>query len=211
MILMRHPPPSVAPNVCYGRTDLDVDPSRFDAAVASMQARLTALLDGRRPTAVHSSPLRRARRAAEGIAASFALPVTEDARLAEMHFGAWEMQPWAAIDRNALEDWARNVATFAPPGGESARDVVLRMDAWARAIARTASAASAMGAMSAMSVVSDEAVHVAVTHAGPIRLHVATALQMPSTACLPWTLDFGGICHLHVARDGRARLIHWNA
>lgn len=193
---MRHPPPGVAPNLCYGRTDLDVDASRFDAVVAAMQSRLRTLLDGRRPAAIHSSPLQRARRAADVIAASFDLPVTEDARLAEMDFGVWEMQPWEAIDRNDLEDWARNVATFSPPGGESARDIVLRVDGWARALLRTAG---------------NDDVHVAVAHAGPIRLHVATALRLPTTACLPWTLDFGGICHLRIGHDGHARLIRWNA
>jgi alpha-ribazole phosphatase len=197
LILIRHPPPDVAPGLCYGRTDLPVDAAHFDACVATMQTRLAALLDARTPVAIHSSPLQRARRAAEALATSLGLRVTEDMRLAEMDFGAWEMQPWDAIDRNDLDAWARDVTGFAPPGGESARDIVLRMDGWARAFRGAAS--------------TKDAVHVAVAHAGPIRLHTATALRMPTTACLSWSLDFGGICHLHIADDGHARLVRWNA
>lgn len=200
LILVRHPPPDVASNVCYGRTDLPVDASRFDATVASMQARLVALLDGRTPVALHSSPLQRARRAADVLAASFGLPVTQDTRLAEMDFGAWEMQSWDAIGRHDLDAWANDVAGFSPPGGESARDIAVRVDAWARGLreGRTDGRAA------------KDAVHVAVAHAGPIRLHTATALRLPTTACLSWTLDFGGICRLHIADDGQARLIRWN-
>ncbi|QBC30981.1 alpha-ribazole phosphatase family protein [Pandoraea sp. XY-2] len=194
LILMRHPPPDVASSVCYGRTDLPVDAARFDACVAAMRAGLAAQLDGRAPTAIHCSPLQRARRAAHTLATSFGVPVTEDARLAEMDFGAWEMRPWDTLDRRDLDAWARDIHGFSPPGGESARDVVLRMHAWARGL---------------RAVAND--VHVAVAHAGPIRLHTATALRMPTTACLSWALDFGALCHLHVADDGHARLIRWNA
>ncbi|VVE39422.1 Glucosyl-3-phosphoglycerate phosphatase [Pandoraea aquatica] len=197
---MRHPPPDVAPNVCYGRTDLPVDASRFDATVASMQARLITLLDGRMPVAIHSSPLQRARRAADVLAASLELPVTQDARLAEMDFGAWEMQSWDAIDRHDLDAWAKDVSGFSPPGGESARDLAVRVDAWARGLLGDGVDEQA----------ARDAVYVAVAHAGPIRLHTATALRLPTTACLSWALDFGGICHLRIADDGQARLMRWN-
>ncbi|MGD1327711.1 histidine phosphatase family protein [Pandoraea pnomenusa] len=196
LILMRHPPPDVSPALCYGRTDLALDRTRFDATLASMRSRLASLLGVRAPVALHSSPLQRARRAADALALTFGLPVREDARLAEMDFGAWEMQPWDDIARHDLDAWARDVAGFRPPGGESARDVVLRMDAWLRTLG---DAACAPGD-----------VHVVVAHAGPIRLHTATALGLPMTACLSWTLDFGGLCHLRLADDGQVRLVRWN-
>jgi alpha-ribazole phosphatase len=191
LILMRHPPPEVAAQVCYGRTDLPVDERRFDGAVAAMQDRLMAVLDARIPCVVHSSPLQRAWRAADVLAASLGVPVRQDARLSEMHFGAWEMQSWNAIDRNDLDAWADNVPGFSPPGGESARDIAVRMNAWASEL--------------------QGELHVAIAHAGPIRLHVATALRLPTTACLTWALDFGRLCHLHIPDDGRARLVRWNA
>ncbi len=105
----------------------------------------------------------------------------------------------SSIDRVQLDDWAHDVAGFAPPGGESARDVVVRMDAWARAALVATTAHSARG------------VHIAVTHAGPIRLHTATALRLPTAACLSWALGFGAACELHFSGDGHARLVRWNA
>lgn len=197
LILLRHPPPDVAPGVCYGQTDLPVDATKFDATVAAMRQKLATLLDGRRPLAIHCSPLQRARDAAQSIAESFGMPVTEDARLSEMHFGEWEMQAWNTIDRDQLDAWANDVTGFSPPGGESAHDVASRMAAWAKAVLATTKDSA-------------RDVHVAVTHAGPMRLHAAAALGMPPTACLSWVLDFGAVCALRVSDDGQACLLRWN-
>ncbi|MFJ2992782.1 alpha-ribazole phosphatase family protein [Pandoraea sp. NPDC087047] len=197
LILMRHPPPEVATNVCYGRTDIAPLAAGFDVALAAMHARLGRVLGERKPTVIHSSPLRRARVAATVMADRFGVPLQVDERLAEMNFGDWELRAWDDIDRSALDAWAQDVAGFSPPGGESARDVALRMEAWAQALRAQASR-------------SDD-VHVVVAHAGPIRLRTATALGLPTTACLSWALDFGGLCHLHIADDGQTRLIRWNA
>ncbi|MGC7406642.1 alpha-ribazole phosphatase family protein [Pandoraea pneumonica] len=198
LILLRHPPPDVAPGVCYGQTDLPVDASTFDATTAAMRQTLATLLGGRVPVAVHSSPLQRARKAAQAIAESFGMPVTEDDRLSEMHFGEWEMQPWDAIDRAQLDAWANDVAGFAPPGGESAHEVARRMAAWAKT------------ALVAKSADATREVHVAVSHAGPIRLHTAAALGLPPTTCLSWALDFGALCALRFSDHGQARLMRWN-
>lgn len=194
---MRHPPPDVAPDVCYGSTDVPPVDTMLPFATNTMLRRLGNTLDGRRVTSIHSSPLYRARHAAQWMAGQLGLHLAVDERLAEMDFGAWEMRRWDDIDRKALDAWAADVCGYAPPGGECARDVVRRMDAWARALR-----AQATG--------KDE-VHVVVGHAGPIRLHTATTLRLPTAACLSWTLDFGHLCHLHIADDGQARLIRWNA
>ncbi|VVE57232.1 Phosphoserine phosphatase 1 [Pandoraea anhela] len=193
---MRHPPPDVASDVCYGRADVPPVEARLLPEIRGMVSRLHDVLEGRRPTAIHSSPLQRARRAAQAMAGELGLSLQIDARLAEMDFGAWEMRRWDDIDRTALDAWAADVCGFTPPGGECARDVLRRMDAWARALRSSAT---------------HDDVHLVVAHAGPIRLHTATALRLPTTACLAWTLDFGHLCHLRIAGDGRARLIRWNA
>lgn len=195
---MRHPRPDVPGNVCYGRADVLPKEDTLEAATRQMCSRVLATLSGaRRPVAIHTSALLRAQRAAERMAFEFQVPLLVDERLAEMNFGAWEMRCWDDIARDDLDAWAQDVCGFSPPGGESAREVVLRMNAWARALRSRVSSASE--------------VHVAIAHAGPIRLHTATALGLPTTTCLTWPLEFGHLCHLHVADDGRARLIRWNA
>lgn len=116
--LVRHPPPMVAPGVCYGR--LDVPASDIDAAAD----RLRGLLPEGLP--VWSSPLRRCRALAECLHPAPRL----DARLQEMDFGAWEGQRWDRIERAALDAWAADVVGFAPPGGESGAAVQARALAW---------------------------------------------------------------------------------
>jgi alpha-ribazole phosphatase len=108
LFLIRHPAPAVAPGTCYGRSDLPLadDP----AAVAKA---LRGLLPQRAP--LYSSPLRRCSELAELLHPAPHL----DPRLVELDFGEWELQPWDAIDRAALDAWAADPLHFVPPGGEA--------------------------------------------------------------------------------------------
>lgn len=119
LYLIRHPPPAVAPGICYGATDL---PLAEDPAVHA--AALRPLL----PTDVplFASPLERCRRLAELLHPA---PVF-DARLREIDFGAWEMQPWDALDRKLLDAWAADPFRFVPPGGEAVAALRARVAAF---------------------------------------------------------------------------------
>lgn len=105
--LIRHPPPAVAPGLCYGRTDLPLadDPAPL---AADLRARLPAGVP------LYSSPLTRCRQLAEALHAA---PIFED-RLREIDFGRWEMQPWDRLERALLDAWAADPFHFVPPGGE---------------------------------------------------------------------------------------------
>lgn len=118
LILVRHPQPLVAPGVCYGSTDLAIAPGQLEHTLATL--RLPASLP------VYSSPLRRC---AE-LAASLSSSTIYDARLAEMHFGDWEMQPWHAIPRAAIDAWAADMARYRPGGGESVLQMAERIAAF---------------------------------------------------------------------------------
>lgn len=112
--LIRHSRPVIAPGVCYGRHDCSAE-GVVEAAVA-----LRVVLPAGLP--VWSSPLNRCRALAEQLHAH---PVIDD-RLAEMHFGDWEGRRWEDIPRAELDAWAADVAGYAPPGGESPRDLQRR-------------------------------------------------------------------------------------
>lgn len=71
---------------------------------------------------VWTSPLRRCRDLAERLHPQ---PIIDD-RLAEMHFGDWEGRRWDDIPRTELDAWAADVAGYAPPGGESPRQLQRR-------------------------------------------------------------------------------------
>jgi len=112
--LIRHSKPVLEPGVCYGRHDCSAE-GVVEAALA-----LRAVLPAGLP--VWSSPLIRCRALAEQLHAH---PVIDD-RLAEMHFGDWEGRRWDDVPRAELDAWAADVAGYAPPGGESPRDLQRR-------------------------------------------------------------------------------------
>lgn len=115
LILVRHPPPLVAPGICYGSTDLDVAPAQLEQTLAALAPQLPA------DVPLYSSPLRRC----AGLAASLSATPIFDKRLVEMDFGAWEMRPWDDILRADIDAWAADMVTYQPGGGDS----VLRMAA----------------------------------------------------------------------------------
>jgi alpha-ribazole phosphatase len=106
--LIRHPRPAVAPDICYGASDLDLADGALDCV-----PRLRAILPAHLP--LFSSPLRRCRRLAETLHDA----PRYDGRLSEMDFGAWELRPWNEIPRAELDAWADAPMGYAPPGGES--------------------------------------------------------------------------------------------
>nr|WP_315260551.1 histidine phosphatase family protein [uncultured Duganella sp.] len=118
LILVRHPQPLVAPGVCYGSTDLAIAPGQLEQTLAALQ--LPAGLP------IYSSPLRRC---AE-LAARLSPEPRHDARLAEMHFGVWEMQPWDAIPRAGIDAWAADMVNYHPGGGESVLQMAERINAF---------------------------------------------------------------------------------
>jgi alpha-ribazole phosphatase len=128
LILIRHPAPMIAPGICYGSTDLAVAPDEL----ARVLADLSGTLPGKLP--LFSSPLQRCTGLAAALAASLGNTsfnaVTIDARLAELDFGAWEMQPWDAIARTEIDAWAADVVHYCPGGGESVLAMAQRVRDW---------------------------------------------------------------------------------
>jgi probable phosphoglycerate mutase len=97
---------------------------RGKAEVAALAARLACT----RLAAVYSSPLERAVRTAEPIAAVHRLDVTSLDSLTELDFGEWTGRTFDALDR--LPAWRRfntHRATAPVPGGETALDVQRRV------------------------------------------------------------------------------------
>ncbi len=124
LILLRH-----------GQTDFNV--------AGRMQGHLDSMLTGAgrdqavaaapvlaalAPDRLVSSDLRRAADTAELVGQACGLPVKVDARLRETHLGRWQGRTVAEIELDypgAIPTW-RADPTWAPPGGESRVDVVVR-------------------------------------------------------------------------------------
>lgn len=117
LILVRHPQPLVASGICYGRTDLAVAPEEQAQVLASLTTTLP------KTAALFSSPLRRC----AGLAAHLPHRAILDARLVEMDFGAWEMQPWDDIPRADIDAWTADLIEYHPGGGESVLQMAARV------------------------------------------------------------------------------------
>ncbi|MDP2812012.1 MAG: histidine phosphatase family protein [Rhodocyclaceae bacterium] len=172
--LIRHPRPEVAPGICYGRTDIAVAEGEVEAALLNLHGRLPVFDRLRTSPAMRCRDL--ARRLSDGS--------IDDARLYERHFGAWEGRAWDDIDRALLTAWAADPWNFAPPGGESARMLLERVNAALR------EETSAGG------------VAVWVTHQGVARAVAGALLDLPDEEWMSLTLGFGEAWRL-VEQKGR--------
>jgi alpha-ribazole phosphatase len=122
LYLIRHAPPEIASGICYGSTDLSVSEADQRAVLSALIPVLPMNLP------VFSSPLRRCRELAASLASALASnQVLYDSRLAEMHFGAWEMRAWDDIPRAEIDAWAGNPHSYRPGGGESVLEVEQRV------------------------------------------------------------------------------------
>ena len=125
LILVRHPQPLVAPGICYGRTDLAVAPEQLKQTMTALSTTLP------RGLPIYSSPLQRCASLAIQLAPLLHSPAPVlDARIAEMDFGDWEMQPWDDIPRVAIDAWAADLVNYRPGGGESVLQMATRIAAF---------------------------------------------------------------------------------
>jgi len=135
------------------------------------------------------SPLQRARRTAELVQPS--APVVVDSRLREMSFGIWEGKSVAQLRAEGGERFAdaeRLGLDFHPPGGESPRQVMERIEGWTAEIATTGAPV------------------VAVTHKAAIRALLALATGWDMTGRQPVKLDWRCLHVFSAHGDGRVTL-----
>lgn len=161
LFLIRHPRVDVAPGICYGASDVGL---ADDAAAVASQ--LKPLLPA--TCTVFSSPLQRCRKLAELLSPS----VTLVPGLVEMSFGEWEMKSFDDIDPLLIDTWALDPYGFRPPGGESAADMVTRVQA----------------AFAGIRTQANDDPLVIVAHGGPLRAIAGPLLGMPMDNWL--SLDF---------------------
>jgi len=177
LILIRHPRPAAADGLCYGSSDLAADSAALAQCAVAVRDRLGALPPVA-STLWFSSPLLRCRQLADMLAPGF----TQDARIAEMDFGAWEGRPWTAIPRAEVDAWAADLLHYRPGGGESVAAVAQRVQSFLDSL-RSASGERA----------------VIVCHAGTIRLVTALAGGQPleqaalNAAATPHSIAYGEV------------------
>lgn len=180
LVLVRHGAVEAPVGLCLGHTDVPLSVEGFTAT-----QRLAATWDGSPPRFLFSSDLKRAQQSAQVFAARFAIEPLADARLREVHLGAWEGKRWdeiAARDAARYRHWSDNWVIQEAPGGESFADLIRRTGAWFSAL---------LGSTRENDCV------LAVAHAGSIRALLCHALGLPPARALALKID-----HAHASCIG---------
>lgn len=173
LFLIRHPPPLVAPGICYGASDL-----ALAADPAGAAERIRPQLPG--GVRVFSSPLQRCLKLATLLHPA---PINDD-RLREMHFGAWEMTPWQQIQRTALDGWAADPLGYTPPGGESVGALQTRVGYFIEEILTQGVAQAAL-----------------VTHAGVMKVLLGMARDLPARQWMALSFDYESVVSIEIRRS----------
>jgi probable phosphoglycerate mutase len=174
-----------------GRTDAPLTDTGIRQAAAAAKRLASAGID-----AIVTSPLQRAVRTAEEVAAAIGIPVLTDDGLRETDFGAWEGLTFAEV----RERWPSELSTWladpsvAPPDGESFADVSERV---AAALHRVLAGRARQTVL-------------VVSHVTPIKTLVAAALLAPPPALYRMHLDVAALCKIDWYADGPAVLRSFN-
>jgi alpha-ribazole phosphatase len=215
LYLIRHTRPNIAPGICYGQ--LDIDPAESFVEEANAILNWLPSLD-----LIITSPLLRTRRLAEHLAQQREVRV--DTRLMEKNFGTWEGRAWNDIARCEIDAWAADIMGYAPSGGESAQQVMRRVQSFLRDLAQLPNGHDKTSApsnkvhharsplLNPLPLTCEEAneslreFHVnqniaLVAHGGTIRAILAQIAGVPLTDTLNWKIDYGAVIAVRISRD----------
>jgi broad specificity phosphatase PhoE len=172
---------SNAAGLLLGRADPPLDETGREQAVALGRAVGRADL-------VVTSPLARCCQTAEQIDG----PVRVDERFIELDYGEWDQRPIGELPEGSWARWQADL-DFAPPGGESLRDVGHRVRA----------------ALDELAVEAATAKVVVVTHVSPLKAGVAWALGVGDEVAWRLFVQPASVTRVDVSR-GRPALLSFN-
>jgi ribonuclease H / adenosylcobalamin/alpha-ribazole phosphatase len=191
-VLLRHGQTPMSVQKRYsGRSDVPLTDLGVQQAYAAAK-RLAAAGIG----VIVTSPLLRAARTAEEVAAVAGAPVVTDDGFRETDFGAWEGLTFAEVRRRwpaEMRAWLAD-PSVAPPGGESFAEVSTRVtEALHRVLADRQRQRILI-----------------VSHVTPIKILIAAALLAPPAAVYRMHLDIAALSEIDWYADGPAVLRSFN-
>ncbi|MFR9602661.1 MAG: histidine phosphatase family protein [Rikenellaceae bacterium] len=122
--LQRHTRPLVAPNICYGVSDIPLHEEFMTLHLGEVLGRL----EGIKVANIYSSPLQRCLSLANIIAEHQEIAeVIIERRAMELNFGDWEMISWDDIFESPEgKAWFNDYINYPTPHGEAFSDLVAR-------------------------------------------------------------------------------------
>lgn len=183
LFLIRHGLTEPHAGRCIGQHDVALS----EVGKAQMQ-QLAWTWGGPPPARIITSDLQRATESAASLNYAWKLPLIKDERLREVHFGAWENQLWADLEKEqaeAFNTWMTNWITTAPPSGESFEAVATRVKAWLQTLQAE-----------------DTDRIVVVAHAGSIRALLCCVMGMPLANAFQWDIAHARVTILRTSYMG---------
>jgi ribonuclease H / adenosylcobalamin/alpha-ribazole phosphatase len=191
-LLLRHGQTPMSVQKRYaGRSDVPLTETGVRQAAAAAKRLASAGIG-----VIVTSPLQRAVRTAEEVAAVTGVPLQTDDGFRETDFGAWEGLTYAEVRErwpSELTAWLAD-PTVGPPGGESFAEVSQRVTP----------------AMDRVRAGRDGQTVLIVSHVTPIKTLVAEALLAPPSALYRMHLDVAALCEIDWYADGPAVLRSFN-
>ncbi|WP_019986569.1 alpha-ribazole phosphatase [Rudanella lutea] len=179
--LIRHTEVAVGRSVSYGQSDVELAVNYEE-----QRDRILPHLPTETPAYLFSSPLSRCRLLANDLATSADVDLQQvqfDDRLKELHFGDWEMVPWADIPRSSLDPWMADYVNVGPPNGESFGALFERVTAfWQEKISPLAAENTGSAYI--------------ITHGGVIRALLCLFLDLSLQNAYRIHLDYGSLTKL---------------
>ncbi len=128
LTVWRHPRPEGVQGRCIGgRSDVPVHWRRAKRLARRIQAHARR---HRLPHEIWTSPLQRCADVGRWLR-RWGWQHRIDSNLREIDFGAWDGQPWSAIDKAEIDAWVADFPGFSPSGGESLNALLARVGACA--------------------------------------------------------------------------------
>jgi alpha-ribazole phosphatase len=192
VLLLRHGQTEMTVQKRYaGVTDVPLNETGLAQAAAAAKRLAEAGLD-----AIVSSPLSRARQTAEEVARLCGVPVGLDDGFRETNFGQWEALTFAEVSDRWPDELARWLADplATPPGAESFAEGTARARA---ALDRVLAAHPGQRVL-------------VVSHVGPIKALICSALGAPPTSVFRMHLDTAALSSVDWYPDGPAVLRSYN-
>jgi broad specificity phosphatase PhoE len=175
LFLIRHGATHDATGKCVGWTDVPLSEAGKETLL-----RLGGMWQGNPPDALWSSDLQRSDASAmalrQGAGWLDRVP-TQEARLRELHFGAWEGRTWTDLEQSegsAVRDWMERWTEAAPPQGETFSALRQRTRSWLDSLRQT---------------VPEDGTGIAVIHAGSLRAILCEALALDSRHAFDFACD----------------------
>lgn len=173
--LIRHTKVDIAPNTCYGQSDVKLASSFEEESKRILRKFLNI-----ENFLCYSSPLTRCKSLAMKIPAR---EIRIEPRLMELNFGDWELQKWKSIGKVSFDAWNEDFVNNKVPGGESYFELSLRVKSfWKELIKQNEDS-------------------ILVTHGGVIRAILANCLGLALENSFRIKIDYGGITKIILNGD----------